>query len=113
MKEVIKQNRENNINPPSRWVFQKKKHGVYPVPIEVLNFKLNLNWTLNDYKHQAHKYFDKIWKTKLMSRTMAYKWLSGELGINKDKCHFKFFEHDLCIKAIELSVQFLFENNAL
>ena len=113
MKNLIKFNSSSLINEPSKWVFKRQKHGVYPVPIQALNFKLNVNWDEAKYKKQGHKYFDLIWKRGLMERNEAYWWLSNQLGIKKDKCHFSLFDHNMCIKAIQLSVDLLHKNGKL
>ena len=39
-------------------------------------------------RHQAHFYFDKIWKCGLMGRDEAYYWLAAKLEIAVEDCHF-------------------------
>lgn len=59
------------------------------------------NKLLRAWKMKAHAYFDPIWKTKTMSRSSAYKWLAGQLGIDVEVCHIGMFDVDMCIKVVE------------
>lgn len=43
--------------------------------------------------------FEQIWKSGLMDRNGAYRWLSKELGKPIELCHFGLFEVDDCLKA--------------
>ena len=45
------------------------------------------NKELRKHKIEAHKYFDMIWKTKQMTRSEAYKWLSNTLQIPPHYTH--------------------------
>jgi len=54
----------------------------------------------------AHKAFDVTWKTGLMSKIDAYKWLARSLGIARAKCHIGMFDVDQCA-AVEPAVESL------
>lgn len=58
----------------------------------------------------AHKYFDKIWITRLMEREAAYYWLSVSLGISRSKCHFGIMRSKHLKQAIEMCKAYLSEN---
>ena len=36
---------------------------------------------------KAHKAFDPIWQTELLTRTEAYEWLAAQHGVEFDDCH--------------------------
>lgn len=58
-------------------------------------------------KMQAHKAFDPIWKTGVMSRDGAYKWLANALGLSKDECHIGMFNEERCLRVVELATELL------
>ena len=51
---------------------------------------------------EAHRVFDDSWRSRHMSRTQAYKWLSQQLRIPLKRTHIGGFEMDQCQKVIEL-----------
>ncbi len=62
------------------------------------------NSELRHEKHQAHRWFDPLWKSGLMRRKQAYKWLARELGISEANCHIGMFDVDGC-KAVVAAVK--------
>jgi len=60
------------------------------------------NSTLREYKKEAHKYFDNIWKSGRMSRNDSYKWLSNKLGIKPEFTHIGMFSEKTCQRVIEV-----------
>lgn len=60
------------------------------------------NERLRCLKSEAHKQFDPIWKSGLMSRKDAYKWLADMLKIDLDDCHIGMFDIKMCQKVIHL-----------
>lgn len=60
------------------------------------------NPRLRTLKKEAHKQFDPIWKSGLMSRKEAYKWLANMLDISLDECHIGMFDIKMCQKVIHL-----------
>lgn len=60
------------------------------------------NERLRTLKMEAHKQFDPIWKSGLMNRKDAYKWLSSMLGISMEECHIGLFDIKMCQKVIHL-----------
>lgn len=63
------------------------------------------NKGLRGAKKEAHNYFDKIWKSKIMDRSSAYKWLSKQLKIPSEFTHIGMFSVDTCLKVKILSIQ--------
>lgn len=61
-------------------------------------------------KRQAHKYFDQIWKSGLLSRHKAYQWLSEQLGIPSEYTHIGMFKIETCNKVAQISYQYLKQN---
>lgn len=55
--------------------------------------------------------FESVWKTGLLSRSEAYKWLAQELGISPGDCHFGWFEADVCFRAKTICEQYLEQNS--
>lgn len=60
------------------------------------------NARLRTLKAEAHKQFDPLWKSGLMSRRSAYKWLSDMLDIPVEDCHIGMFDVSMCQKVIHL-----------
>lgn len=58
------------------------------------------NARLRTLKKEAHKQFDPIWKSGLVSRDQAYHWLADVLGIPYEECHIGMFDIHLCQKTI-------------
>jgi hypothetical protein len=53
-------------------------------------------------RYKAHDVFDLLWKSGLVSRVMAYKWLAAELRIRAKDCHISWFtieQLEICINA--------------
>ena len=60
---------------------------------------------------QAHEAFDPIWKeTQLLSRVSAYEWLSRQLGINGNECHFALMDKKQLQQAILHCCTYVAEN---
>jgi hypothetical protein len=62
---------------------------------------------LRRLKKEAHEHFDRIWKTRKLTRTAAYAMLSRRLGIPKKYTHIGMFSESTCKKVIEISKEFL------
>ena len=60
------------------------------------------NERLRTLKAEAHKQFDPIWKSGLMSRKQAYNWLADMLRISVEDCHIGMFDIKMCQKVIHL-----------
>jgi hypothetical protein len=50
--------------------------------------------------------FERLWKTRQMTRSGAYAWLAEQLGIDPSECHWGLFEVDVCLRARDLSATF-------
>lgn len=53
--------------------------------------------------------FDRLHETGLMSRGQAYQRLAEKLGIDKNECHFGWFDIDMCARAKAASFQIALE----
>lgn len=60
------------------------------------------NEKLRTLKAEAHKQFDPIWKSGLMNRREAYKWLASMLNIPLEECHMGMFDIKMCQQVINL-----------
>jgi hypothetical protein len=58
------------------------------------------NAELRRLKQAAHAAFDPIWKAGNMTRTEAYSWLSGVLGISPANCHIGMFDDEACLAVV-------------
>lgn len=45
---------------------------------------------------EAHEVFDRIWKTKKLSRKKAYSWMIEKMGIPPEKAHISMFTAEEC-----------------
>lgn len=59
------------------------------------------NAELRHIRNVGHACFDRIWKSRLMTRTQAYSWLANRLLIPKDKTHFAMFTKETALRAIQ------------
>ena len=66
---------------------------------------------LRNLKKEAHKYFDHMWKrrmneskrmTKKKARTLAYKWLSEQMGTDPEYTHIGMYNEYQCERVIAL-----------
>lgn len=65
------------------------------------------NKELRQLKIEAHLYFDSLWKHKknkglTAARFKAYKWLSGELGLDVKETHIGYFDIETTKKVIKI-----------
>ena len=60
------------------------------------------NESLRLKRMETHQIFDRYWKGRGMTRTEAYRWLSGQLHLSERKTHIGSFEMDLCQRVIDL-----------
>lgn len=66
------------------------------------------DFNLRRLRHEAHLWFDPIWKNKLKkSRYNAYSWLSLRLKMNKNYTHMGYFDEEDCMKVINICRQYL------
>ena len=71
------------------------------------------NAELRELKKEAHEYFDKLWKLKIMGRRKAYAFMSNKLGIPKKYTHIGMFSKKTCEDVVYYSKQFLNDNRRL
>ena len=60
------------------------------------------NHELRELKKEAHRQFDPIWKSHLMSRAGAYKWLASMMKIPPSECHIGMFDVKQCQRVIRI-----------
>ena len=56
---------------------------------------------LRRLRQKAHITFDRLWKTGLMSRVEAYRWMKDSLPIQKCDAHIGMFKAEQCRQLIE------------
>jgi len=57
---------------------------------------------LREHRKLTHAVFDPLWKSRQMTRSKAYLWLSRRMGLNTLQCHIGKFNVEQCQKAIQL-----------
>ena len=65
------------------------------------------NSCLRISKIEAHKYFDQIWKLKIMSRSNTYSWLSNQLNIPPQYTHIGMFNTTTCKRVVDVCKKLL------
>lgn len=60
------------------------------------------NGELRHKRIEAHKAFDWLWKSGLMSKWQAYKWMQGKLGLNDKQAHIAKFSDYMCNQLINI-----------
>jgi pyruvate formate-lyase activating enzyme-like uncharacterized protein len=58
---------------------------------------------LRMHRMEAHKVFDRLWRSKKYTRSEAYNLLADTMGIDSDECHIGMFDHPQCDKVIEMT----------
>lgn len=56
-------------------------------------------------RNTAKDAFHRVKEQRGFSRSLAYQWLAGKMGIEVDVCHFGWFDQDECAKALALCTQ--------
>ena len=63
------------------------------------------NKQLRELRKKAHKLFDKSWRTRYITRSEAYKFLSIHMSKAGKDCHIAMFNDDECEAVISLTEQ--------
>lgn len=61
------------------------------------------NHELRVMRNDAHRAFDRLWRSGGMTRNRAYKWLAEKLGIPVNECHVAMFGMEMCRKVLIIS----------
>ena len=64
------------------------------------------NGDLRHKRIQAHRAFDRLWRSGLMSKREAYQWMQTEFGLHKDQAHIAQFGAYMCDRLIRACEQF-------
>ncbi|WP_341959237.1 zinc-finger-containing protein [Pseudomonas sp. RC10] len=64
-------------------------------------------------RNDSKAIFHKLKEQRGFSRSLAYQWLAGKMGITVDKCHFGWFDQDECALAAKLCTEDLAANSAM
>lgn len=59
------------------------------------------NGDLRHKRIEAHKAFDWMWKSGLMTKWQAYKWMQGKLALTDEQAHIAKFSEYMCDRLIE------------
>jgi ssDNA-binding Zn-finger/Zn-ribbon topoisomerase 1 len=50
----------------------------------------------------AHKSFDRLWKSGLMTKWQAYKWMQAKFGLSSEQAHIAKFSDFMCDQLIAM-----------
>ncbi len=59
------------------------------------------NGDLRNKRIKAHRTFDTIWQSGVMTKEYAYKWMEIKLGLSSNQAHIGMFNESMCDKLIE------------
>ena len=54
------------------------------------------NGDLRHKRIEAHKVFDQMWKSGLMTKWQAYRWMQGKFALNEDQANIAKFSEYMC-----------------
>lgn len=57
---------------------------------------------LRALRKACHLHFDKLWKSRKMSRSKAYVWLSNAMDLPSEKAHIGMFDKEQCITLLQI-----------
>ena len=57
---------------------------------------------LRGARNKSKALFHKVKERRGLSRSLAYQWLAGQLGMPVSECHFGWFEANQCARVIEV-----------
>lgn len=60
------------------------------------------NKALRIARRMAHQTFDPIWKSRRMTRSEAYRWLSKQMRLPPEKTHIGMFDQEQCGQVIRI-----------
>jgi len=71
------------------------------------------NGDLRSKRISAHKAFDLIWKTGIMKKAEAYRWMQYKFGLTSQQAHIGLFSEYMCDQLIQECEKTLQNNNAV
>ena len=66
---------------------------------------------LRNKRIKTHKVFDLLWKSQLMTKKEAYRWIEYVMGLPKDEGHIAYFADYRCDELINICKNVLKNNN--
>jgi len=63
------------------------------------------NRELRRKRQKAHRWFDKLWHSGLMTRTESYEWLAKEMDMKRSDVHISNFDIGVCNAVIQLCME--------
>lgn len=60
------------------------------------------NKKLREMRVQAHRSFDRLWRSGYMTREWAYRWLGIRLEISSERCHIGKFSEKRCQQTVQI-----------
>lgn len=69
------------------------------------------NAELRNKRIKTHKVFDQLWKSELMTKKEAYRWMTYVTGLPVDMCHIGKFSDYRCDELVKICKNVLINNN--
>ena len=66
---------------------------------------------LRNKRIRAHRVFDQVWKSNLMTKKEAYRWMTYKMGITFDMGHIGNFSEYRCDELMRICKEVLSNNN--
>ncbi len=73
---------------------------VWAHPKTLLPMGTLANGDLRNKRIQAHRAFDRLWKSGRMKKWQAYKWMQGKLDLSPEEAHIGKFGDYMCDRLI-------------
>ncbi|NUT87145.1 hypothetical protein HNO91_11975 [Pseudomonas corrugata] len=64
-------------------------------------------------RNTAKDAFHRVKEARGFSRSLAYQWLAGKMGIEVGACHFGWFEEDDCARALAICIEDMGANTGM
>lgn len=61
---------------------------------------------LRNKRIRAHRAFDQLWRSGLMTKKEAYQWMQAEFGLHEDQAHIAQFGTYMCDRLIRACERF-------
>lgn len=81
------------------------------IPAPISRWACRLNGELRNLRIQAHRKFDRIWQTGIITRENAYRWFADSFGLSLKDAHIGMCSEYRCKELIRLCDEVLARNH--
>lgn len=97
--------REFELSHMNYWVCQPCDARIVCRPRSTIPVGRLANAELRAAKVAAHKAFDPLWRSGVLSKTDAYNWLAFKMRLPVEKCQFGFFTVEQCMAVVAVCLR--------